>query len=154
MLEQICDFIHNYFEVERHQGTFTISGGSIELPFLIDGQRFRIIGSVLNDGIYTYYEDGDIFAADGETDVDLHDETFTGVIVSMAVPRSMLALAAEIKAWCDKNADALNSPYTSESFGGYSYTKATGAGSNGSGAGALTWQDVFRKRLNAYRKLA
>ena len=44
-----------------------------------------------------------------------------------------------------KNAE---SPYTSESFGDYSYTKATGE----SGA-PLTWRDVFASRLNAWRKL-
>ena len=40
------------------------------------------------------------------------------------------------------------SPYTSESFGGYSYTKATDA--NGAPIG---WQKAFASRLNKWRKL-
>ena len=148
MLEQICDFIHNYFERDRIEGTFTISGGAIALPLLLHGQRFRILGSLLNDGIYTY-TDQHILASDGETYADLQDETFTGAIVAMAVPRGLLNLAQEIKTWCEKNAETLNSPYNSEAFGGYSYSK-----SGSSTGGAYTWQDQFKARLNAYRKIA
>ena len=153
MLEQVCNFIHNYFEWERHEGTFTISGGSIELPFLLEGQRFRILGSALNDGIYTYSTNG-IHDDDNNEGVSLMNETFTGVIVGMAVPKVVLDLVNEINTWVAANAESLNSPYTSESFGGYSYTKASGAGANGTGGGAFTWQDQFRSRLNAYRKIA
>ena len=151
MLEQICDFVHNYFEFERHEGTFHISGGSIELPFLLNGQRFRIKGSALNDGIYTYYQSGMIYDADNNHGVQLQTEQFDGTVTAMAVPKAVLDLAGEIEQWQTKNADALNSPYTSESFGGYSYTKATGSGANA--GGVLSWQDVFKARLNAYRKI-
>ena len=153
MLEQICDFIHNYFEYERHEGTFDIIGCAIELPFLADGQRFRIQGSALNDGIYTYRTGGMIYDADGENDVQLQAEHFTGAVTAMAVPKAVLDLAREINDWQVKNADALNSPYTSESFGGYSYTKATSSNASGV-SGTLSWRDVFGKRLNAYRKIA
>ena len=54
MLQQICESIHNYFVMERHDGQFTAAEGVISLPFLVDGQRFLIAGSVLNDGMYTY----------------------------------------------------------------------------------------------------
>ena len=151
MLTQICDFIHNYFALELHSGTFEIVGGAITLDFLKEGQRFKISGSALNDGIYTYSSMA-IFDDDAENDVALMDETFTGTITAMAVPKAVLDLAKEVSAWVKKNADALNSPYTSESFGGYSYTKATGSGANA--GGVLSWQDVFKSRLNAYRKIA
>ena len=74
MLEQVLDYIHNYFVSDVHVGDFSISSGSISLPFLKNGQRFKIIGSDLNDGIYTYVN-GVTRNADGDYDVCLADET-------------------------------------------------------------------------------
>lgn len=142
MLGELCAEIRNYFlrDVEKdiHDGTYTISGGSISLPFLINGQYFRIVGSVLNDGVYQYPVNS------------LNDETFTGAVWAMAVPPAVVALSAEIDEWNLKNAEAINSPYSSESFGNYSYTKASGDSASG---GAITWQNQFRGRLNKWRKL-
>ena len=138
MLTEICAEIRNYFEVPngRHFGTFTISGGSIApLDFLQEGQYFRIVGSVFNDGVYQYPA------------TSLTDEVFEGAVWAMAVPPTLIALAAEIKAYNDSDAGK-PSPYTSESFGGYSYTKATDA--NGAPIG---WQKSFASRLNRWRKL-
>lgn len=155
VLTQVCDFIHNYFEYSTLDGTFTISEGKLDPDIAIAvGQRFRIRGSKLNDGIYTYHGGGAVYDDDYTTEVVLRDETFKGHIITMAVPRTLIDLALEIRNWVDANKAVLESPYTSESFNGYSYTKAAGAGANGSGTGALTWQDVFRTRLNAYRKIA
>jgi hypothetical protein len=67
----------------------------------------------------------------------------------MAIPKDFLALAKEIEDWQAKYGDVLNSPYTSESFGGYSYSKASGK----NGGGAVTWQDAFATRLNLYRRI-
>lgn len=144
MLTELCAELKNYFlrdrEADIHYGEYTISGGSIDLPFLLDGQYFRIVGSVLNDGVYQYPADG------------LANEVFTGAVWAMAVPPAVVALAADIEAWNEKNADALASPYTSESFGGYSYTKASGSSNNGSGG--YTWRDQFASRLAKYRRLS
>lgn len=144
MLTELCAELKNYFlrdrEADIHYGEYTISGGSIVLPFLLDGQYFRIVGSVLNDGVYQYPAFG------------LNDEEFSGSVWAMAVPPSVVALAADIEAWNEKNADALASPYTSESFGGYSYTKASGSSSNGSGG--YTWRDQFASRLAKWRRLS
>lgn len=80
----------------------------------------------------------------------LEDETFQGAIWALAVPKAVVELAGDIEAWQEKYSAVMNSPYTSESFGGYSYTKASGAGdSTGSGG----WQAAFRARLDPYRKL-
>ena len=65
----------------------------------------------------------------------------------MAVPPTLIALTAEIEAYNDSDAGKA-SPFTSESFGGYSYTKATDA--NGAPIG---WQKAFASRLNKWRKL-
>lgn len=149
MLEQVCDYVHNYFIRHAYTGNLTISGGTIPVE-LLDGQRFRIRGSALNDGIYTYHADG--IKDDDDNDASfLSDETFVGSIEAMGVPQAFLRLVKEIGDWVTTNGAVLNSPYTSESFGGYSYTKATGSGTNGT---VLGWQDMYRAKLNAYRKLA
>lgn len=140
MLEQILDFIHNYFIKEVYRGTFKIENGILVVDFLLDGQYFRINGSLLNEGIYQYPAN------------DLKDEEFKGEIWSMAVPKSITDLAIEIEAWQNEYGDKLNSPFQSESFGGYSYSKASGTDSKGNSL--TTWQGVFGSRLNAYRKLS
>ena len=120
----------------RHFGKFTISGGSIApLDFLQEGQYFRIVGSVFNDGVYQYPA------------TSLTDEVFEGAVWAMAVPPTLIALSAEIEAYNESDAGKL-SPFTSESFGGYAYTKATDA--NGAPIG---WQKAFAIRLAKWRKL-
>ena len=138
MLTELCAELRNYFEVPngRHFGKFEISGGSMApLDFLQEGQYFRIVGSVFNDGVYQYPA------------TSLTDEVFEGAVWAMALPPSIIALAAEIKEYNDSDAGKA-SPYTSESFGGYSYTKATDE--NGVPVG---WQKAFASRLNRWRKL-
>ena len=152
MLQQVCDFVHNYFVLETHVGEFTIAGGTISLPSVLDGQRFRVIGSALNDGIYTYSEGGVIKDDDGLEEVQLAAETFKGTVQLMGVPVAFDKIVNEISDWTSKNQAVMDGPYQSESFGGYSYTKATGGKTGGSGT--FTWQDAFRSRLNAYRKIA
>lgn len=145
MLSQILDFIHNYFIKEAHTGHFRVVSGELsDVDFLLDGQYFYINGSVLNDGLYQYPASG------------LADEEFNGEIWAMAVPRELLQLADEIQNWVDKYGDAVNSPYSSESFGGYSYTKQTSVGSNsgnGNRNSVFGWKDVFKSRLYRWRKI-
>lgn len=140
MLEQILDFIHNYFIKEVYRGIFKIKDGTLDVDFLVEGQYFRIKGSLLNDGVYQYPA------------YTLMDEEFKGEIWSMAIPRSMLDLATEIEDWQKEYGDKANNPYQSESFGGYSYSKASGTDSKGNSL--ATWQGTFGSRLNAYRKLS
>lgn len=141
MLEQILDFIHNYFVHEIHRGNFRIVDGVlVNVPWLQDGQYFKIRGSVFNDGVHKYSDDV------------LHDERFEGEVWSMTIPPAILAMVTEIETWVDRYGESSASPFTSESFGGYSYTKASG-GEAGSGVGP-TWQSVFGPRLNAYRKIS
>lgn len=140
MLTNICADLKNYFlhEDSIHNGRFDIEDGSITLPFLQNGQYFRIVGSALNDGVYQYPIDGNKY--------NLADETFTGAIWAMYVPPAFVSLVAEIDTWVKANAAAINSPYASESFGGYSYSKD-------SSGGGVTWQKHFARRLKAYRRL-
>lgn len=135
MLESILMYLHNWFVVPDgiYTGKYSIKDGSIELPFLVSGQYFRIVGSVLNDGLHQYPAS------------DLQDEEFTGAVWALAIPKAVIDLDTKISTWTEKNQP---SAYTSESFGGYSYSKATGA--NGTPA---SWQDVFAADLAPYRKL-
>lgn len=151
MLNQICENICNYFIQNRYEGRFEIVDGMISLPFL-DGQRFLIQGSALNDGMYTYH-DTEIKSDDDATlEVGLHDESWDGTICALAVPPAVTALSAEIKAWVDANQESQNSPYSSESvLGVYSYTKASGG--HGAG-GSVGWMDVFADKLKRWRKVA
>lgn len=150
MLQQVCEHIHNYFIKSAHPGRYSIADGALSLDFLIDGQRFWITGSVLNDGVYTYHETG-VTDDDDVLVAGLRAETFDGTICAMAVPPAVIGLAEEISDWVEKYGDTVNSPFQSESFNGYSYSRASGSGDN-AGAGA-NWQDVFGKRLNAWRKI-
>lgn len=151
MLQTVLEHIHNMFIVSPNPGTYTIAGGTLSLPFLKDGQRFWIVGSDLNDGVYTYH-DAAIKNDDDSAVAGLHDETFAGTICALAVPPAVIALSGEIKSWVDTNGATVDSPYMSEQvIGVYSYQKAnfgTGAG------GRVTWEDVFRSRLNRWRKIS
>lgn len=153
-LTEICAFLHNYFPPKSkkldksyiHKGTFTISGSSITpLDFILENQYFCIIGSALNDGVYQ-----------NTSDLQLSPETFTGEMHEMAVPPAFLEVCKDIEEWRKTNEapDSPNlSPYTSESFAGYSYSKGGGGnGSNGTG-NAVTWQSQFAARLSPWRKL-
>ncbi len=138
MLEQVLRHLNNWFLVDIHEGTFTVENGSIALPFLLNGQYFRIIGSVFNDGLHQYPATG------------LIDEIFAGCVWALAVPKAVVALSEDIAAWQEKNGEAVASPYQSESFGGYSYAKRNAGNDSGTLNG---WQDAFRGRLNDWRKL-
>lgn len=135
MLEQVLAYLHNYF-VKRTlpESDWEIAGGTMEITGALPSQYIRIIGSTLNDGVYQYPLTG------------LTDELFTGTVQLLSIPKTVLALVQEIESWADKNQPTA---FTSESFGGYSYSKAT----NADGV-AASWQDVFRARLAPYRKMA
>lgn len=141
MLYELCLELNNFFETAKYIGEVSIVDGNVQTDLLEDGQYFRIVGSVFNDGVYRY-------------PADLKDETFDGAIWAMAVPEAVIALADDIQAWKDQymqiDSPAM-SPYQSESFGGYSYTKASGATSNNSSINS--WQGVFADRMKLWRKL-
>ena len=139
MLEEVLRHLNNWFLVPDgiHLDTYTIEDGGITLPFLQEGQYFRVVGSVFGDGVYQYPASG------------LKEETFDGAIWSLSVPQAVVNLAEEIEAWQAKNGEAAAGPYQSESFGGYTYSKAVDAATGG----AVSWQAAFRSRLNDWRKL-
>lgn len=149
MLYEICLELRNFFDRGQPKliGGIDIAEGKIrqtEFTDLIqENQYFRITGSVFNDGVYQYTDD-----------LTLTDETFTGTIQLMAIPKDFLAVVKEIEDWQAKYGVATSpalSPYSSESFGGYSYSKGSAGSENG--ASGSSWQGVFGNRLNHWRKI-
>lgn len=134
-LTAICQHTKNYFEVSRKEGSFSITTGVAPLSNLFDGQYFCIHGSVLNDGVW---------CNNAEDLNGLKNEEFDGIIISMGVPRGFIELCEDIHNFNTKNADTINSPFKSESYGGYSYTKDSDS---------VSWQKAFKSRLNEWRKI-
>lgn len=146
MIDEICREIRNYFtdDKDKRIGNYTIVNNEI-LPDLHipNGQYFRIVGSIFNDGVYKM---GD--------DLQLEPEAFYGAIWLMRPPKSFIELVEDIEQWQAKNGGADSvamSPFESESFGGYSYSKSTGSDSNG--ASGTSWISTYSSRLAQYRKI-
>lgn len=144
MLTEICAEIKNYFTYDEDKifSTFQINGGHFIPPIDFKTEYYRIAGSRKNDGVYKV----------GDPNVTLKDEVFTGSVWMMSVPQDFLNLCEKIKKWNDVNGQADStalSPFNSESFGGYSYSKSGGyASDKGNG-----WQSTFASELNRYRKI-
>lgn len=146
VLTHICKQLNNW-DFDRRadvlRGEFTIEDGTIVLPNIIEGQYFRIVGSAIQDGVYCYPAYG------------LTDETFHGSVWIMYVPPSVIDVAAEVES-AEAAAEALGvgafSPFSSESFNGYSYSR--GVNKDGTPLTALdaAWAGAWRK-LRPYKKL-
>lgn len=132
MLYTIMKHIHNVFPVKQFNGTFNITDGAISLSDIKTGQYFLIEGSMFNDGVYKY------------PTTNLQDEEFSGCVTLLAPPRQFLDLVDEISSYVEHDT---RGGLQSESFGGYSYTRATVNGR------MADWTDIFRQRLNVWRKL-
>ena len=145
MLYQVLTHIRNFFVAPNgtHEGVFTLRDNNIyiddagvqqPITFLQEGQYFLIQGSVFHDGVFRYPCECKV------------EERFTGSVSALCIPQEVVDLALDIEEWQKKYGDP--TPYMSESFGGYSYTKAT----QGS-TGTATWQEAFRNRLHTWRKI-
>lgn len=146
MLGEICAEIKNYFVYKNdiHIGDWVISDGQISPILDLPTGYIRIVGSRLNDGVHKV------------SDLNLVDESFHGGIWIMSPPADFISLVKEIEDWQAKNGkadSAAMSPFQSESFGGYSYSKASGRSSSGSSI-VPTWQSVYASRLNRYRRIS
>lgn len=145
MLGEICAEIKNYFcyKNDRYIGDFKIIDGQITPSIDFPTNYIRIVGSRLNDGVHKVSE------------MTLQDEEFHGGVWIMSPPSDFLNLVAEIEAWQEKNGSVDSvamSPFQSESFGGYSYSKGSGGSSSGASS-VPTWPSTFASRLNLYRRI-
>lgn len=161
MLTELCGYLRNWFEDLKLYGNFKIANGVIsyadgtELP-IQDGQYFRVIGSVFNDGVHKYgaNDSSSDSSEDASGESTLKDEEFDGSIWRLKLPPDFIELADDIKAWQDKNGSLDSqamSPFSSESFGGYSYSKSSGNTADSANGGS--WQSVFGNRIMRYRKV-
>lgn len=145
-LEEVLRYINNRFDKDAHDcpygskcGTFEVKNGSLDADWLADRQYYWIEGSLFNDGLHMHPDD------------ELRDEVFDGRIITLAIPKQVVEIAGEIDNWAQTNAKALNGPYQSESFGGYSYSLA---GNGGGDVPTSEWQAKFGPRLRQFRKLS
>lgn len=108
-LYELLVYLRNFFPGLHWQFTGEeITGNRIVIPGLETGDYYLIEGSRRNNGIHVY------------GDADLRNETYTGIVTEICVPPEVLTILEEINTWQEKNAEAVQSPYQSESFGGYS----------------------------------
>ena len=141
MLEQILRSIKNYFIKEVWSGHFYIMDGNlVDVDFLKEGQYFKIHGSDFNDGVYQY------------PTTDLKDEDFDGEVWALQIPPEIIEIAQGKEAWITANADVLNSPYSSESFGGYSYSKKSSVSGRSSDGSTDFSGTIFDEKLKQWRK--
>lgn len=146
-LTELCQDLRNWFDRERYVGKITLganggvfcNGVSIGL---LENQYYRVIGSVLSDGVHKY--------PDAETTA----ESFDGAIWALSVPAPVVQLASDIEAWRAKyeavDSEAM-SPFTSETVGSHSYSK--GSTSAKGESSTASWQSAFASRLNPWRKI-
>lgn len=148
MLTELCTELKNWFERCIVSGKITIRSDGVTVgnaplsDYLQTGQYYRIVGSVFNDGVHQF----------GNEELD-PENTFTGSIWCMAVPKEVIKLSEDIDKWETDNQTALNSPYQSESFGGYSYSLKSGSGGSGDSGASYTWRNQFAAQLRKWRKL-
>lgn len=146
IVDELCRELRNYFVRYIWRGKFEISGGTLlpdssgdsPVDVLLPGQYYCVSGSALNDGVHRWPEDF------------LSDETFVGEIWAMAVPPGFLALAQDVADYRAKIDElvAADHGYTSESFGGYSYTLP-----NTAPQGIVLLRDRILAGKRTYRKV-
>lgn len=143
MLTEICAYLHNYFDYERHYGDISIIGGVIfcngEQIALGEGQHFALFRGRIPLGVF---------------DTVPADKTFEGAVWLLDIPDAVLKADKWADDWTKANGGADsngNSAFQSESFGGYSYNKGT----NSTGKSGLSVFDnaQFNRMINPYRKL-
>lgn len=146
MITEVMRYIHNYFEDGYIDGTFTIAEDGTLSPAdgIQNGQYICITGSTFHNGVFRLLDGKLEEKPNGSTEPA---ETFAGRVWTLHPPGSFLHLCMMIEAF-QAAAEKTNGPYTQESFGGYSYTKAT----NGNG-GLATWQDAFDSQLMKWKHM-
>ena len=86
-LTEICQDLRNWYVLDTYSGSFSISDGNIITDKLIEGQYFRIMGSIFSDGVHKY------------PSTDLPSETFTGALWAIAIPARVIKLAQDVHDW-------------------------------------------------------
>ena len=124
--------VNNYFEREAMHADF-VAGDDGHVTPRPDAPYIAVYGSKHHDGVYKT----------GTMPIGEH-EAFTGIVWGLYPPKDFIELCEEIAVYCAKNPV---SGMLSESFGAYTYTRASGKN------GPLTWQEAFADRLRPYRRM-
>lgn len=146
-IDDVCAEVKNYFIREILIDDYAVSSGVLTPSVDTEAKYIRIVGSMFNDGVHDLTDTND----------KLTDEsTFHGAVWIMAVPKDFIDLYGEIKDWQTANGgvnSAAMSPFQSESFGGYSYSKGAGGSGSDGQSSIPTWQSMYASRLNKYRRV-
>lgn len=149
MLTEICAHLKNYFDYSRFYGDISISGGAVSCRGvqidMDEGQYFALFRPHYCLGIFRY---GD----------ELEDRTVkNGSVWLMDIPPAIFAAIEWAEKWNELNGgadSAANSPFQSESFGGYSYSKGSTYKDADSAIGASVFdQAQFKAMLSPYQKM-
>ena len=135
--------VRNYFEGDPIEGQISVTAeGMIMLPDDLPMCLYvAICGSAMHDGVWRV-SGGYIF--DGEATPELPAECFVGTVWPLYPPQAFLRICKDVAAF---EAERGLSPVVSESFGGYSYSLATGQN------GPMTWQERFSQKLRPYCRM-
>lgn len=142
-MEEVLRYLNNYFFRFKETGKFTIKDNKITglKGNYLNSQYLLIEGSVFNDGVIEV-----VSSINGEITLEKpFNEEFEGIVYSLAIPQTIINLVEEINAW---KRDNKKTDIITESFEGYSYTRAN---SNGQ---IITWKDIFKEELRGYRKIS
>ena len=132
----------NFFETGYVKSDFTITGGVISPAALFPaGSYIAIENSAFYSGVYRVMQGGVLEGIP----VDAFNDRFTGRVWFLRPPAGFLELCRQIGEYIEK---APKGAYQSESFGDYSYTRASGKS-----GGVLTWQEHFGEELAQYRRM-
>lgn len=145
MLEMVLSHLRNWF-VRKSKIFYECTIENGELPVLAsayipEGAFYRMEGSYFNEGLHIRGNDG------------LDDETSDIKISVLAIPDAVIRLSQDIAEWQDKHGNVADSPYNSESFGGYEYTLKGYSRYGSTSAQASGWRLTFQDRLNPWRKM-
>jgi len=152
MLEQVLTYLNNWFVRYTYTGNVTVSeDGAVLAPseaatVLQPGRWYRILDSDFHDGVYQVPEEQ---SEKEEPEEEEQSETFSCTLWALGVPTGLMSTVAEMEAWQAKYGDVVSGPYQSESFGGYSYSKA--GASSSSGGTATVWTQ-FADTLAPYKR--
>ncbi len=135
----------NHFPIACTAGLMRLESGVLRLPETLPDCRYVYLSGGTQEDLWEAsrtLDGGLLLARDGQAP---RDEAFCGRVFCLRPPLNFLSLAEEAEAYRNK---APVGPFLSESFGGYSYTRASGSGGR-----PLAWQDALRPQLNAYRRM-
>lgn len=144
VIEQVLKEIRNYYIIDGVFAAKVDADGVIvsDVGIFMAGAYVYVVGSVMNDGVYKILsidENTNKLTLEGFLQAEMIERKFR--VYLCAIPKTVLDLAEEIKAYNESNPNGVKS----ESLGDYSV-------SYGGANGSSDWAAVYRSKLAPYRK--